>query len=72
MVKLQELSKNNKNDLIKAIFSVTGKEMNLKFKDGRVNFIAPADYTENSKIDLIIKDLLTKISLNNKIETYSK
>ena len=27
---------NNKNDLIKAIFSVTGKEMNLKFKDGRV------------------------------------
>ena len=42
------------------------------FKDGRVNFIAPADYTENSKIDLIIKDLLTKISLNNKIETYSK
>ena len=28
------------------------------FKDGRVNFIAPADYTENSKIDLIINEFV--------------
>lgn len=42
------------------------------FKDGRVNFIAPADYSENSKIDLIIKDLIKKVALNNKIEEYSK
>lgn len=42
------------------------------FKDGRVNFIAKADYTENSKIDCIIKDLIDKIALNNKIEEYSK
>lgn len=50
------------------------KEMIAKklFKDGRVNFIAPADYKENSKIDIIIKDLLARIALNNKIETYSK
>lgn len=45
---------------------------NKLFKDGRVNFIAPADYSENSKIDLIIKDLLQKVALNNKIEEYSK
>lgn len=42
------------------------------FKDGRVNFIAPADYRENSKIDLIVKDLIKKIALSNKIEEYSK
>ena len=42
------------------------------YKDGRVNFITPADYRENSKIDCIIKDLLNKIAINNKIEEYSK
>jgi len=42
------------------------------FKDGRVNFIAPADYREGSKIDNILKDLIKKIALNNKIEEYSK
>lgn len=42
------------------------------YKDGRVNFITPADYKENSKIDCIIKDLLNKIAINNKIEEYSK
>jgi len=48
------------------------KIANKLFKDGRVNFIAPADYSENSKIDLIIKDLIKKVALNNKIEEYSK
>ena len=42
------------------------------FKDGRVNFIAPADYRENTRIESIIKDLLKKVYLNNKIEEYSK
>lgn len=40
------------------------------FKDGRVNFIAPADYSDKSKLDQIIKDLISKLALNNKIETY--
>ena len=48
------------------------EEAKKLFKDGRVNFIAPADYRENSKIDLIIKDLIKKVALNNKIEEYSK
>lgn len=42
------------------------------FKDGRVNFIAPADYRENSKVDNIVKDILNKIALNNKLDEYSK
>ena len=41
---------NNKNDLIKAIFAVTGKEMNLKFKDGRVK----SPETKNANIYIII------------------
>ena len=42
------------------------------YKDGRVNFITAADYKENSKMDCIIKDLLNKIAINNKIENYTK
>ena len=42
------------------------------YKDGRVNFITKADYTEGSKIDSIMKDILKKIAINNKIEEYSK
>lgn len=42
------------------------------YKDGRVNFITKADYTENSKIDNIMKDILNKIAINNKIDEYSK
>ena len=45
---------------------------NKLFRDGRVNFIAKADYSENSKIELIMKDLIKKVALNNKIEEYSK
>lgn len=42
------------------------------YRDGRVNFIARADYEDGTKIDCIIKDLLARIALNNKIESYSK
>ena len=42
------------------------------YKDGRVNFMTPADYKEDSKIECIMKDLLNKIAINNKIEEYSK
>ena len=46
------------------------KIANKLYKDNRVNFIAPADYSENSKIDNIIKSILEKIALNNKLDTY--
>ena len=42
------------------------------YKDGRVNFMTAADYKEGSKLDCIIKDLLNKIAIDNKIECYSK
>ena len=42
------------------------------YKDGRVNFMTAADYKDGSKIDCIMKDLLNKIAINNKIENYSK
>ena len=37
------------------------------FHDKRVDFIAPADYTENGDLDKIVKSLLVKLSEENKI-----
>lgn len=37
------------------------------YKDKRVNYFAPADYTENSKLDKIVKSLLIKLSEDFKI-----
>lgn len=53
--------------------SVPAKETAKKlFEEGRANYFAPADYTENSKLDNIIKSLLLKISEDNKIEKLLK
>ncbi len=30
--------------------------------DGRVNFVAPADYSENSHMDILLKDILGRIA----------
>lgn len=40
------------------------------YEDGRVNFIAPADYSSGSRIENIIKDILIKIVANNKLSEY--
>ena len=42
------------------------------YRDGRVNFMTLADYREGSEMDSIMKDLLDKIAINNKLEGYSK
>ena len=42
------------------------------YRDGRVNFMTLADYRDGSEMDSIIKDLLDKIAINNKLESYSK
>ena len=42
------------------------------YKDGRVNFIAPADYKKGSKLESIIHDILQKIVANNKLDTYKE
>ena len=40
------------------------------YDDKRVNFIAPADYREDSRMENIIKDILVKIVSNNKLDEY--
>ena len=42
------------------------------YNDKRVNFIAPADYTKNSKIDKIVKSILDKIALDNRLTAYKE
>ena len=46
------------------------KIANKLYKDNRVNFIAPADYTQGSKMEKIIKSILDKIAITNTLDTY--
>ena len=39
-------------------------------KDKRVNYIAPTNYTENSKIDNLVKDILKEIVIKDKLKEY--
>jgi len=41
-------------------------------KDNRANFIAPADYSESSKLDNIIKSLIDKIVIEERLEKLKK
>lgn len=43
---------------------------NKLYQDKRVNFIAPADYSKNSKIEDIIKSILDKIAISNTLDSY--
>lgn len=36
-------------------------------RDGRVNFIAPADYSDGSELDGMVKDVILKISVEDKL-----
>jgi hypothetical protein len=38
------------------------KKIHTLISDGRIEFVAPADYTENSQIDIIVKGILGKIT----------
>ena len=38
--------------------------------DGRVNYVAPTDYSEGSKIDNLVKDILQQIVIKDKLKTY--
>ena len=40
------------------------------YDDKRVNFIAPADYSKNSRLENIVKDIMIKIVSNNKLDEY--
>lgn len=41
-------------------------------KDGRVNFIAPADYRESSHLDRIVKAVIDKIPVDHQLDLLSK
>ena len=47
------------------------KEAQKIYADTRVNFIAPADYREGSKLYQIIQDVLQKIAVENKLSNYN-
>ncbi|MBR3891542.1 MAG: haloacid dehalogenase-like hydrolase [Bacilli bacterium] len=46
------------------------KIANKLYKDNRVNFIAPADYSENSKMEKIVKSILDQVAIKNTLDTY--
>jgi hypothetical protein len=51
----------------------SGKKRALKIKeDGRVNFIAPADYRPNSRLDRIVKAVIDKIPVDNQLAVLAK
>ena len=41
-------------------------------KDERVNFIEPADYSENSKLDIIVKDIILHMASVERLKAHTK
>lgn len=41
-------------------------------KDKRVNYIAPTNYTQNSQIDNLVKDILKEIVIKDKLKSYKE
>ncbi|HOO22443.1 MAG TPA: HAD family hydrolase [Clostridia bacterium] len=48
------------------------KKVEDLIKDDRVDFIAPADYTENSELDKIMRDMISKIAMDDSLKRKSK
>ena len=46
------------------------KIANKLYHDNRVNFIAPADYSENSKMEKIVKSILDQVAIKNTLDSY--
>ena len=56
--------KRNKNGEIIKVGKLSSKQVALDlFSHGRVNFIAPTNYEENSKLEQIVKNIIDKIYL---------
>jgi hypothetical protein len=41
-------------------------------REGRVNFIAPADYHEGSRLDRIVKAIIDKIPIDDQVAAFSR
>lgn len=44
------------------------KEMGTLIRDNRVNHVCPADYSEGSEMDRVVKTIIDKIDLDDKLE----
>lgn len=47
------------------------KEMSALIHDNRVNYVCPADYTPQSEMDTVVKTIIDKIDLDDKLEQLS-
>ena len=48
------------------------KEMNTLIRDNRVNHVCPADYSEDSEMDILVKTIIDKIAVDSKLEQLEK
>ena len=44
------------------------KDMGALIRDNRVNYVCPADYSEGSEIDTIVKTIIDKITVDSRLE----
>ena len=47
------------------------KELGSLIRDNRVNYVCPADYTDGSEIDTVVKTIIDKISIDTRLEQLS-
>ena len=48
------------------------KKADKLFHDGRVNYVAPSDYSEESLVDKIVKGIIDKVAAQNNLDLVSK
>ena len=48
------------------------KEMNTLIRDNRVNHVCPADYSDGSEMDILVKTIIDKIAVDSKLEQLEK
>ena len=47
-------------------------EMNTLIRDNRVNHVCPADYSEGSEMDVVVKAIIDKCVADHRLESYEK
>jgi hypothetical protein len=48
------------------------KEMNTLIRDNRVSHVCPADYSEGSEMDNLVKTIIDKIAVDTRLEQLEK
>lgn len=70
-VPCMKLVKNNGGQSIAVYDEEKGKQAALQLKkDGRVNFVLPADYTKGGDLDTVVKSIMKKIYYVEKMRSY--